>query len=171
MVKAREHTVLGVFEDQEHASKARRALVAAGFPQARVRLVSQRLLPSIGREAVGLQQLTDKGAWEGTLIGGGIGALIGLALGFLPATQHIFLWMAPALAPWNCGVLMGLAAGAALGTFTGPFLAGEWYRTHHPVSGHDGQTALVVHADQRTVEARTLLLENGAYDDSMRADE
>lgn len=171
MVKAREATVLGVFEDQEHASKACKALVKAGIPKGKVRMVSQRLLPSIGREAVGLQQETDKGAWEGTLLGAILGSLVGLGTSFLPTIANLSGWMAPALAPWIFGLLFGAAAGAAVGTFMGAFLAGEWYRTHHPGNPRDQQTAVVVHADQRTPEIRTMLLELGAYDDSMRTTE
>ncbi len=67
----------------------------------------------------------------------------------------------------------GGLAGSAVGAFTGPFVALRW--TEEDVQRHarhveEGKTVLLVYAPGRETEARSIMVEHGAFDESMNAE-
>jgi hypothetical protein len=66
----------------------------------------------------------------------------------------------------------GGLAGAGGGTFAGPFIAMGFTEAEakaHAQHLEQGRTLVLVHDPDRKEEARSILVENGAYDESMSA--
>src|SRR5271165_7181051 len=94
-------TVPGIFENHEQAVKAIAALKRAGFRDDQIAVASRELSRKLERVPVEEQHVTENGAIAGSLIGGGVGAALGLAGAFL----------IPGVLP----LIAGGAAGSALG--------------------------------------------------------
>ena len=163
----KDSTVLGVFDDQNHAVKAIGDLRRAGFPSNRIGLASRHQIRDIPEtEQVELQRDAGAGAVAGAAVGGGVGAVAGaVAVSVIPVVGPV---LAGGLL---AGAVGGAAHGAAVGTFAGPFDA---LGLPHPDAQHyaqhveAGRTVVMVRTDDRQEEARDILDRNGAYDDSMR---
>jgi len=161
--------LIGVFNNQRDAVDAIRALRQAGFNDQQISLLAREWVPEVSDTVqVELQKRSEHGALTGAAVGGGIGAVAGAAAAAL----------IPGVAPVVAGSLLlaalgGGALGAAVGTFAGPFLALGFSETSaHRYAQHleAGRTVVVIQAGDREEEARSVLQQHGAYDDSMNAD-
>jgi hypothetical protein len=160
-------TVVGVFEDQAHAAKAIPALKQGGFTDAQIGIASRELARQFEGVAVKEQHRTEHGALAGALVGGGVGAALGLAgAAFIPG-------VAPLLAgSLLLGALGGGAAGASVGVFAGTFIAlGMSHEEAERNARHveEGKAVLFVYAPGRQDEARAIMVDQGAFDESMAA--
>ena len=160
-------TVVGIFEDQNHALEAIRALRRAGFTDQQLGLASRHGVGEPELPQVDTQQHAGDASVTGAAVGGGIGAVAGAVVaGTIPV-------VGPVLAGGLIiGAIGGAALGAAVGTFAGPFIAlGLSEHDAHEYARHveAGRTAVMVRTNERQEAARHLLDEHGAYDDSMRA--
>jgi uncharacterized membrane protein len=167
MVQIRRDTVIGSFENQTHAAHALQALRVAGFEDQQVGLVAREWVGGEQPADVERQQKAGEGAVTGAVTGAGIGAILGAAgVSLVPG-------IGPAIAGGLLvGIVGGAAMGAAVGTFAGPFLAlglSEEEARQHAERVEQGRTAVIVRTQDRQQEARTILLDHGAYDDSMAA--
>jgi hypothetical protein len=160
-------TVIGIFDDQNHALESLRALRRAGFTDQQLGLVSRHAAGEPELAQVDTQQRAGEGAITGAAVGGGIGAVAGAVVaGAVPL-------VGPALAGGLLvGVIGGAALGAAVGTFAGPFIAlglTEHDAQHYARHVEAGRNVVLVRTADRQDLARQILDEHGAYDDSMRA--
>jgi hypothetical protein len=160
-------TVPGIFDNREQAKQAIQALKDAGFTDAQIAVASREWSKKLGDVGVEEQHLTERGAVAGALVGGGIGAALGLVgailvPGAIPIiTGSVFL-----------SALGGGLAGAGGGAFAGPFIAlgfSEEESQKHAHHVQAGKTVLLVHAPGRQEEARNIMTEKGAFDESMNA--
>jgi len=113
------------------------------------------------------QHVAEKGAVAGAVMGGTLGAALGLVGAVL----------LPGVAPILAGhallsALGGGLAGAGGGTFVGPFIAmgySEAEAKAHARHLEQGKTLVLAHDPDpdRREEARSILVEHGAYDESM----
>ncbi len=161
-------TVLGIFDDQNHALNAIKDLRRAGFSEDQLGLASRHWVAEVPELAqVEMQHTAGDSAITGAAVGGGIGAVAGaVAASVIPVAGPV---LAGGLL---VGALGGAALGAAVGTFAGPFVAlGLSDRDAQQYAQHveAGRTVVLVHTEDRKDEARDLLVRHGAYDDSMRA--
>jgi uncharacterized membrane protein len=158
--------LIGVFDDQSHAVDALQALREAGFSDDKLNLLSREVVTDASdRAEVKVQQQAGKGAMVGAAIGGGVGATAGvLAAALIPGIGFV-------LTGGLLAATLGAAAlGAAVGTFAGPFVAlGFSEKAAHHYAHHveAGRSVIVVNAEKREEQARSILQEHGAYDDSM----
>jgi len=162
------NTVLGVFDDQNHALNAIRDLHRAGFREDQLGLASRHWVADAPELAkVELQHRAGDSAITGAAVGGGLGAVAGgVAASVIPVAGPI---LAGGLL---AGALGGAALGAALGTFAGPFVAlglSDYDAQSYAQHVEAGRTVVIVRTEDRQEEARDLLVRHGAYDDSMRA--
>src|SRR6266481_3836505 len=97
-------TVLGIFDDQEHALKAIEELRRAGFPEDQLGLASRHWVADVPELAqVELQHTVGDGAITGAAVGSGLGAVAGaVAASVIPVAG-------PVLAG---GLLVGALGGA-----------------------------------------------------------
>jgi hypothetical protein len=153
--------VVGIFDSRQEAVEAARALMAAGFETAQIVIVARDWK---GEELPGplveLQQVAADGAVTGAVAGAGVGAVAGALAAVLPVA--------------GIGILvleaLGIAAGAAIGSYVGPFLALEMSESEameHAEQIQRGRIVVVVRTPNRQDEARAILVEHGAYDFSM----
>jgi hypothetical protein len=161
-------TVLGIFDDQDHALQAIQALRRAGFQDDQLGLASRHGVADAPELAqVEMQHSAGDSAVTGAAVGGGLGAVAGaVAASVIPVAGPV---LAGGLL---VGALGGAALGAAVGTFAGPFVAlglSEYDARHYAQHVEAGRTVVLVRTDDRKEEARDLLVSYGAYDDSMRA--
>lgn len=158
-------TTIGVFDHRDQAKKAIEALKAAGFRDEQLGVASRDWSKKFEGVSADDQNVAADGAVWGSVVGGGLGAVVGLvgsALvpGAIPIVAGQMLF----------NVLLGGAAGAAGGVFGGPFIAmglSETDAERHAKHVAEGKTVLLVHAPDRADEARDILINAGAYDDSM----
>jgi hypothetical protein len=161
-------TVLGIFDDQNHALNAIRDLHRAGFREDQLGLASRHWVAEAPELAkVELQHRAGDSAITGAAVGGGLGAVAGgVAVSVIPVVGPV---LAGGLL---AGALGGAALGAALGTFAGPFVAlglSDYDAQSYAQHVEAGRTVVIVRTEDRKEEARDLLVRHGAYDDSMRA--
>jgi hypothetical protein len=160
-------TVPGVFDEREQAVKAIAALKEAGFTDAQIGVASREWSQKLAEVPVEEQHLAEKGAVAGVLVGGGVGALVGLA-GAILVPGAIPIITGHALLSALGGGLLGASGGA----FAGPFVAlgfSEEEAQRHAQHIAQGKTIVLVHAPGRLEEARSILVAQGAYDESMNA--
>jgi len=152
---------VGIFEKQDQAADAVRALVAAGFPPARISVFARdwqgHELPG---PRVDLQRASARGAVRGAIVGACLGVVVGLLASLIPGAGGFVLLLAA----------LGGATGAAVGCFVGPFISleateidAEEHREHVEL----GRTVVLVRVPDRVDEAKALMVERGAYDFSM----
>ncbi len=167
MLLASSTTVPGIFETNAEATKAIAALKKAGFTDAQIGVASREWSRKLEGVEVGEQHAAAKGAINGSLIGGGVGATLGLV-------GAIFV---PGVIPLIAGhallsALGGGLAGASAGAFAGPFVAlgySEEESHRHSKYVEEGKTVLLIYAPGREAEARSILVDHGAFDESMNA--
>lgn len=153
--------VVGVFEDQNRAVEAAKALAAAGFPTQEMALITRDWRGGeLPVPRVDLQNSAAEGALAGSLVGGTLGVAAGTLLALIPGIGIGALVLGA----------MGGAAGAAGGAYAGPFVAMEMNETEaqeHARHLEQGRTVLVVRTADRQEEASSILDAHGAYDFSM----
>jgi outer membrane lipoprotein SlyB len=156
--------VVGIFEDQQHAIEATRALLQAGFSADQVVLLAQNLnaqeLTSLG---IKVQHGAEEGAIGGALVGGAIGAAVGALTLLIPVAGPVAVAI----------LAIVTATGAATGSVVGPFIGMEMTEAEaHEHAEHisKGRTVVVVRAPDRAAEAQAILVEHGSYDFSMATD-
>jgi hypothetical protein len=160
-------TVPGIFETQDDARKAIAALKQAGFTDAQIGVASREWTQKLQEVDVEEQHTAEKGAVAGVLLGGSLGATLGL----------IGAILVPGAIPIIAGhaILSALGAGllgAAGGAFAGPFIAlgfSEEESREHARHVEAGRTVLLVYTPDRQEEARSIMVANGAFDESMNA--
>ncbi len=160
-------TVPGIFDNQEQAARAIAALKGAGFSDAQIGVASRQWSKKLDGVHLDEQKAAEHGAVTGGLLGGGIGAALGLAgailvPGAIPVITGSLLFSA----------LGGGLAGASAGVFAGPFVAlgfSEEDARKHADHVEQGKTVVLVHAPDRYDEARSILVQNGAFDETMNA--
>jgi hypothetical protein len=155
---------VGVFEDQDHAIAAARALIQAGFaPKQIVLLARDWKGPELTKLGLEAQHAADDGAMAGALIGGTAGLAAGLLTALVPG---------PGQGGDHQHAQAG-AGGAAVGAYVGPFVGMEMSEAEaREHAGHveEGRTVLVVRTPDRQDEARSVMVDHGAYDFSMSTD-
>jgi len=169
MSTANRSTVVGVFEDRQHADKAVAELLKSGFSRDHIGVAMRHT-----ETATGTATTTDaddshagSGALTGALTGLGLGALAGLGVlaGVIPV-------VGPAIAAGTLGVVLSnAAAGAGIAGLVGA-LVGAGIPEHEAEYYHGeleaGRTIVTVTADGRADEATAILRRHGAYDMSSR---
>jgi hypothetical protein len=167
MISSSPTTALGIFDEQAEAALAIHALKEAGFFDREIGVASREWSQHLQGVRVDQQHVAEHGAVTGTLVGGGIGSVVGLVGAILvPGTIPILAGHA------LLSVLGGGLAGAAAGAFAGPFIAlgfSEQESRRHAKHVEQGKTIVLVYAPDRTDEARRIMVHHGAYDDSMTA--
>jgi hypothetical protein len=165
MLLTSDTTVLGVFDGPAQAAKAIAELKKAGFTDNDIGVASKEWSKNFDKLDPGEQHVAEHGAIGGGLIGGGLGAALGL-VGAIAVPAAIPIFAGSALA----SMLVGAAAGAAGGVFVGPFIAmgfSEEEAGEHVKHIERGKTVLIVYSPKRRDEARKIMVEQGAYDESM----
>jgi len=156
---------LGVFEKEEEARAAIAALKEAGFTDDQIGVASKRWSKDLEAVRVDRQHTAEKGAVRGSMVGSGIGAVLGLVGGILvPGVIPIVAGSA------ILGLLGGAAAGAAAGAYVGPFIAlglSKEEADFHAQHVEKGRTVVLVYSAERVDDARKIMVEHGAYDESM----
>src|SRR5690242_10385220 len=155
-------TVVGVFEDRNHANKAVTELHQAGFDQDQIGL-AMRHADGVGNgESTEHDSHATSGAVAGALTGLGLGALAGLGVlaGVIPV-------VGPAIAAGTLGVILSNAAAGAgiaglLGALVGAGLP-EDEAKYYQDEFEAGRAIVTVDAAGRADEASAVLRRNGAY--------
>jgi hypothetical protein len=158
-------TATGVFDSDKQAANAIAALKHAGIREEEIGVTSRNWSQNLKDVRVDMQHQAESGAVHGALMGGALGA----SLGLVGAT------LIPGALPVIAGsalltVLAGGFTGAAGGTFVGPFLAmgfSDSESKRHAKHIELGKTIVLVHSPGRQKEALSIMVANGAYDDSM----
>jgi len=161
-------TVPGIFDENEQAARAIEALKKAGFTDAQIGVASREWSRKLQDVPVEEQHTAEHGAVTGAVVGGSLGATLGL-VGALLVPGAIPILAGSAL----LSALGGGLAGAGAGAFVGPFLAmgfTEEDARQHAEHVQQGKTVVLVHAPGRCDEARAIMVEYGAYDESMNAE-
>jgi len=156
-------TVVGVFEDRNHADEAVSELMKVGFRTDQIG-VAMRHDKGV---ADGVTEQPDShagsGAVTGAVTGLGLGALAGLGVlsGVIPV-------VGPAIAAGTLGIILSnAAAGAGIAGLAGALIGAgishedaRYYQNEFEA----GRTIVTVHADGRQGEAVSILRSHGAYD-------
>ena len=158
-------TALGIFDEPEQAAEAIRALKEDGFTDKQIGIASRECSRRFADMRVEEQHAAERGAVTGTLVGGGVGAVLGL-VGAVLMPGAIPVIGGSAL----MGAIGGGLAGAAAGAVVRPGIAlgfSEEEAKSHAELVQQGKTIVLVHEPQRKEEARKIMIELGAYDESM----
>lgn len=168
----RNASVYGIYPDQGTARDAVKALKTAGF---RTTDISVLLPENVGSKDFAHEKHTK--APEGAAAGGGTGAIIGAALGWLAATGSL---MIPGLEGFAAagpviGTMGGLGAGAMLGGITGALFGmgvPEYEAKRYAGRIRRGGILLSVHCDDHhwTGPARSIMKKTGAMDIGVRSE-
>jgi DinB superfamily len=159
-------TAVGIFRDAVQAHRAMQALQAAGFAASdtsRLQFADEHSPPANALNgAVSTQvQAACAGALVGALIGGMLGAA---ATGLIPAINPVL-----PVEEANLAVVGAEVGGGALGA-----LAGLGLSTRGPRAGTreaEGRVMLIVRANNRCGEARTILRHHGAYSPELESED
>jgi outer membrane lipoprotein SlyB len=153
--------VVGVFRDRAQAEKAIDELHHAGFAEDQVGFLTRSGEIQEARTATTVEETrAADGAMAGAVVGGAVGTAVGaLVLSLVPGiglavTGGMFTVLL-------AGLSAGAAGGALVGTFVGMGLSEEEAR-HYEQEFKAGRTIIVVHAGDRSEEARAILRRNGA---------
>jgi hypothetical protein len=165
MTQSETTTVVGIFDSQDKAAEAILALKDAGFSPSQIGVASHAWSRQLEGVRVDEQHAAERGAVRGAVVGGGVGAALGL-VGAVLVPGVIPILAGTAL----LAALGGGLAGATAGVFAGPFIALGY--TEHEAHKHaraveEGKTVVLVYAPGRQEEARDIMVEHGAYDESM----
>jgi hypothetical protein len=149
---------VGVFDRLSDAEAAVADLLAAGFPQDRIEMITRKERRQEAWPRAAEENEAAAGAATGAAVGAGAGAIAGiLAAGLIPGAGPV---LSGAIA------VGGGALGAAGGTFLGPFIAMEMSETeakHYAQQVHEGRTVLVVRTTDRQEEANIILEDHSAH--------
>jgi hypothetical protein len=156
-------TAVGVFADRRQAARAVDELRRAGFAADQIGVAGREMADETEKGSY-----AEEGALAGVAAGAGVGGLwaIGIAAGVLPAIGPVIAGGLLA------SILVSAAAGAAAGGLLGALLGlglSEEEAQYYEDEFQSGRTIVTVRADERYVEARTILDRNGAYDWASRA--
>jgi len=163
-------TVVGVFEDRQHANQAVSELLKAGFRQEQIG-VAMRHAEGDDRTtttADASDSHAGSGAIAGALTGLGLGALAGLGVlaGVIPV-------VGPAIAAGTLGVIVSnAAAGAGIVGVAGALIGAgvpEHEAKYYDKEFEAGRTIVTVTADGQADKATAILRRHGAYDVSNRS--
>ncbi len=172
--RATRSTVIGVFEDRDHATAAIRDLYNAGFPENRIGIAGRGSegdvsAPSASATAGGEPATTERatassaGAVAGAVAGASLGGLVGLGIvsGMIPV-------IGPVIAGGTLAALLAnTAGGAAVGGLLGS-LTGESYpqdeANYYQAEFEAGRTIVTVDAGERRTDAQSIIALNGGYD-------
>jgi hypothetical protein len=153
--------VVGIFDNRREAVSAVKALMAAGFSTAQILVVARDWKgDELPGPKVELQQVAADGAVTGAVAGAGVGAIAGGLAALLPVAGVGILILGA----------LGIAAGATIGSYVGPFLALEMTESEamkHAEQVQQGRIVVLVRTKDRHDEANQILVEHGAYDFSM----
>jgi hypothetical protein len=153
--------VVGVFASRKAAETAIHKLWHAGFAKEQIGFILPGGQQIEADTPMGkLEEQGANGAAVGSVAGGVVGALIGAAIGI--AVPGLGVAIAGGIL---AEIGLGTAAGAALGAYTGPFLAmgfsdKDVHRFEHDVSADHG--VLLVKAGTRQQEAVFILRDHGS---------
>ncbi len=159
--------VVGIYNHQDQAVKGIQALRNAGFPDEQIGVASREWTKHLEGVKVHEQHSAEHGAVTGALVGGGLGAALGLVGAILVPGAIPFLAGHALLAALGGGL-----AGASGGVFVGPFLAlgiDKAESEDYARQLEQDKVAVLVNAPGREDEARALMVQQGAYDESMSA--
>jgi uncharacterized protein (TIGR02271 family) len=161
-------TVVGVFDDREHAEMAVRDLQAAGFNENQIGFAMRDSGGSgSGSHGGGGEVTTDTGPGSGALTGLTTGGLIGGVLGALASLA--IPGVGPVVAAGILGpILGGAAAGAGIGAVGGGLVGGlvttgvpEDEARIYDEEFRSGSAIVTVRADNRYGEAEAILRRHG----------
>ena len=160
-------TVVGVFHDQGDADRAVADLRQAGFRKDQLGIVmrdseGRAVTRNTTKSAVKAEEQAEDGAVAGVVIGAGFGGLIGAGVigGAIPV-------IGPAIAAGTLAtILTNVAAGAAIAGLGGALIG--WGLPEEQAKYYDGElkagrVVITVHADNRCVEARSIMERRGGY--------
>jgi hypothetical protein len=167
-------TVVGVFEDRQHALAAIRDLYNAGFPENRIGIAATgsahdlSKVRSTGDATAEPGTATATGAFAGAVAGASVGGLVGLG---------IMAGMVPVIGPVIAGgtlaaLLANAAGGATVGGLLG-LLMGQSYpeeeARYYQAEFEAGRTIVTVDAGSRAMDAISIISLNGGYNLDTRA--
>ncbi|MCA1644079.1 MAG: YsnF/AvaK domain-containing protein [Chloroflexi bacterium] len=164
MATSRGSTVVGVFEDREHARAAIEALKEDGFTGDSISILSpdkqatQDMAQETGTHA-GSGAAT--GAVAGGVLGGLGGWLVGIGALAIPGVGPFIA--AGAFASALGGAAIGASVGAIAGALVGMGVPEE-HAKYYEGEAKAGKTLVTVRADGRYDDAQRILREHGAYD-------
>jgi hypothetical protein len=155
-------TVVGVFNDRQHANAAVEDLKRVGFRDDQIGVASRHT--DTGEMTTSEQgSKAEEGAVMGVLAGAGLGGLVGLG---------ILAGMIPAVGPVIAGgtlatILANAAGGAALAGLAGALVGAgipEEEAHYYQTEFEAGRIIVTIKADGRFDEATAILRRHGAYD-------
>jgi hypothetical protein len=155
-------TVVGVFADRRHAEVAMDALRHAPFPEHDIGFVSPTGSGTADATPTArIEHKAEEGAVRGAVAGGAIGAVAGaVAVALIPGVGQVLIGGA------LLGVIGAAAAGAAVGTYLGPFVGmkgvNDDLARHVERELVGGRTIVTVHAGDRVMKAVDILRDHGA---------
>lgn len=159
-------SAFGIYPDQATVTDAIEGLKAAGFRSTDISVLYPE---NLGSKDFGHERHSK--APEGTVAGGGSGAVLGAAVGWLAGAGT---FLVPGLEPLAAagpmmGMLAGMGAGVTLGGLTGALVGAgmpEYEAKRYEGRVRRGGILLSVHCDNKEwgVKARRLLKQTGARD-------
>lgn len=159
-------SAFGIYSDQKSITEAMEALKAGGF---RTTDISVLYPENLGSKNFAHEKHSK--APEGAVAGGGSGALVGAALGWLAGAGSLLV---PGLEPVATagpviGMLGGMGMGVTLGGLTGGLVGAgipEYEAKHFETGAHKGGILLSVHSDndEWARKARQILKQTGGHD-------
>ncbi len=162
MTATDEHTVVGVFTDRRHAEVAMDALRHSLFPGQDIGFLSPTGSGTADQTPTArIEHDAESGAITGAFTGGAVGAVAGaVAVALIPGIGQVIVGGA------LLGVVGAAAAGAALGTYLGPFVGmknvDDSLARHVETELKGGRTVVTVRAGDRVEKAIDILRDHGA---------
>ena len=155
-------TVVGVFTDRRHAEVAMDALRHNLFPTEDIGFLSPTGSGTADETPTArIEHKAESGVMTGAVTGGAVGAVAGaVAVALIPGIGQVLIGGA------LLGVLGATAAGAALGTYLGPFVGMKNVdddlsrRVEQELSG--GRTVVTVRTADRAEKVMDILRDHGA---------
>jgi len=155
-------TLVAVYPSRSQAEAAVSELWHLGFPKDSIGLAApgEKL-----HQATTATEPVEEGAAKGAIIGAVAGSAVGAAAGAVALTA--FPWLGAILIGGNLmGIAGSTAAGAALGTYAGPFVAmglTESAAKHYGEHLQAGRSVVVVYPGRRHEEAASVLKSHDPY--------
>jgi len=141
-------TVVGVFDDRDHAQAAAHDLQTAGFRSEDISLVMQQQ-GTVPERGAG-ETKADEGTVVGASVGAVLGGIAGLAMLVIPGIGPL-LAAGPIAAA--LGALTGGALGGLIGSFTGLGIPTE-HAKRYDAAVRAGSIVIAVRAEDRSAEER-----------------
>jgi hypothetical protein len=162
MTTTDQQAVVGVFADRRHAEVAMDALRHAPFPERDIGFLSPTGSGTAEETPTArIEHKAEDGAVTGAVTGGALGALAGaVAVALIPGIGQVIVGGA------LVGIAGAAAAGAAVGTYLGPFVGMR--HVNHALARHveqelsGGRTVVTVRAGDRATKAMDILRDHGA---------